>query len=229
MTTLTQITSTQGAKEATANDNFSALSPGAMYGRRPAAHTGLTWGYYGGVIWANGAWRTVANGTIACTASSTNYIGLDVEGSGTNPSVTKSTSGFADGEIPLYEVVTDATDITGETDRRLTLSLNPQGHDAQVIAYAATITPDVLAGKIVQVGQLTGAITVNAPTNPFLGAELIFVFEQDGTGSRVVTWNAAFNAPTDAGGAANETGSVHFIYDDSSSAWVQVGGALEWN
>ena len=232
MTTLTQITSTQGAKETSVNNQHSALSPAAFLGRRAEAITGLTFAYYGGVIWANGGWRSIADGTLSMTASDTNYVELDIEGDATDPAVSSNIVGFTDGAIPLYEIVTDGTDITSYTDRRVALSLQPQGHDIQVIAYAASITPDALAGKIVQVGQLTGAITVNAPSNPFTGAELIFLFEQEGGSPdplHAVTWNSVFNAPTDSGGNAGEAGAVHFVYDASAAAWVQVGGALEWN
>lgn len=228
MTTLTQILSTQSGKENTANENFSSVSPAGFLGRRAVAHLLLDWAYYGGVVWANGGWRIIADGVVACTASQTNYIGLDLEGDGTDPAITKNTTGFVDGEIPLYEVGCDATDITGETDRRVGIDLAPQqGHDVQTIAWATPITPDALAGEVVDLGAIAAALTVNAPTNPFLGARLTFLFLQNGTGNFAITWNAAFKKSTDpTAGSPNQQGTISFIYDGAN--WVQTGGALIW-
>lgn len=55
---------------------------------------------------------------------------------------------------------------------------------------------------------------------------LVFSFTQDGTGSRIITWNAAFKKAADGAGTANQKGSTSFVYDGAS--WVQVGGALVW-
>jgi len=49
--------------------------------------------------------------------------------------------------------------------------------------------------------SLTENITVNAPTNPSNGQTIWIILQQDGTGSRTVTWNAVFcfaggSAPT---------------------------------
>lgn len=65
------------------------------------------------------------------------------------------------------------------------------------IAYAASITPNCGTTDILNVGQLTGPITINAPTgNKVDGQNLRFRFAQDATG-RVITWNAAFVFGTD--------------------------------
>ena len=50
MTTLTTIAAGVGAIT-DINDNFIAASPAALYGRRAAATSGLTWGYYGLKAW----------------------------------------------------------------------------------------------------------------------------------------------------------------------------------
>ena len=51
-------------------ENFRSVSPAGLYGIDPATTTGLTLGYLGGEF--NGV--TVANGTVALTASATNYV-----------------------------------------------------------------------------------------------------------------------------------------------------------
>jgi len=98
----------------------------------------------------------------------------------------------------------------------------PIGQD---VAYAASITPDAALGHVV-VGQLTGNLTINAPTNPAKHQILAFAFAQDGTGSWAITWDSVFRKAADAAGAASEKGATSFIYDGAE--WVQLGGALDW-
>lgn len=69
---------------------------------------------------------------------------------------------------------------------------------SQSIAFAASITPDATLGEFVLVGTLTGAITVNNPSNSAVGQFLCFRYTQDATGGRVVTYGANYRT----GGAA---------------------------
>jgi len=108
-TLLDTLTSNQSSKEVTANALFDAASPSTLWGRRASTCTGLTWGYYGG--WFNGA---IANGTIALSASVTNYLMADQ----TTGAVTANTTGFTAGKIALYTVVTGATAVTSYADQR---------------------------------------------------------------------------------------------------------------
>lgn len=224
---VTSVADTEPAKETVINDNFLAVGPAGYYGRDKPNETGLTAALFAGMEYVNGAWYSVAAATLSLTASSTNYVEINLENAGAAPAISFNTSGFTPGRRPIAEYTTDGSSITGYTDRRLSFIAPQQSPDIQSVAYAAAIDTDALAGQVVIVGQLTGNITVNAPTNPSVGAKLTYVFEQDGTGSRVVTWNAVFNTPTDSGGAAGETGAVTFVYNGTS--WVQVGGALAWN
>lgn len=95
------------------------------------------------------------------------------------------------------------------------------------IAYSASITPNCGTTDIVNVGTLTGAITINAPTGTKVdGQNLRFRFVQDGTG-RVITWNAAFAFGTDVTSAlipttANAKFEVMFTWDATSSKWRAV-------
>ena len=57
----------------------------------------------------------------------------------------------------------------------------------QGIAYATSITPDLSSGNVIKVGELTGNITVNNPTNPTTAEEVYIRFVQDSSGGRVVT------------------------------------------
>ena len=92
----------------------------------------------------------------------------------------------------------------------------------QVVAYAASITPNPTKGEYVEVGALTGGITINAPTRPAKGLLLTFRFLQDATGGRAVTWNAAFkHAWSDTGNTANKQSTIRFVYDGTN--WIQMG------
>ena len=63
----------------------------------------------------------------------------------------------------------------------------------QTIAYGATIATNVALGRNIEVGTLTGNITVSNPTNPPEdGGTITYRFVQDSTGNRVVTWGTAF-------------------------------------
>lgn len=99
------------------------------------------------------------------------------------------------------------------------------GH-VQVIAYSASITPNAQDGDRVLVGTLTGALTVNAPTNGYKGQTLMFQFTQDATGGRVVTWNAVFRKAADGAGTSNQKAVTNFLYDGTD--WIQICGALTY-
>ncbi|MBK8772511.1 MAG: hypothetical protein IPM06_19095 [Rhizobiales bacterium] len=115
-TNLDLLVQSQASKEITVNAFFDAASPSTLYGRRQSTTTGLTWGYYGGMVLVNGVLTAINNGTVALTASATNYV----EALPTDGSVSKNTSAFTAGRIPLYSVVTGTSTITSYTDYRLT-------------------------------------------------------------------------------------------------------------
>src|SRR4051812_39091733 len=113
MTTLAQISETQAQKATTANENFDALAYAALFGRRAAGVTGLTWAYYGGILYVGGVSTAIADGTVALTNTATNYVEATTAGV-----VSANTDGFTAGRIPLYTVTTAGGVITGYTDQR---------------------------------------------------------------------------------------------------------------
>lgn len=113
-THLDTITASQSAKEVTANAVFDAASPAAIFGRRASTSSGLTWGYYGGRMLVDGVLTTIANGTVALTASTTNYVETTRAGV-----VSKNTTAFTAGSIPLYTIVTGTATVTSYTDERV--------------------------------------------------------------------------------------------------------------
>lgn len=113
-----------GANAATrVNEGFDAASPGLMYGRRASTTTGLTWGYYGGRFSST----LVANGTVALTASSSNYV---VASRSTGAvSVSTSTTNWNDtaNYARLYLVVTGSVAATSYEDHRQAIAAAAPG------------------------------------------------------------------------------------------------------
>lgn len=67
---LQQVTEGQANPEVVINRNSQTLEHQGVYGQRQSAHSGLTWGYYGGRWGGN----SVADGTLTLTNSTTNYV-----------------------------------------------------------------------------------------------------------------------------------------------------------
>jgi hypothetical protein len=95
----------------------------------------------------------------------------------------------------------------------------PESIRAVSVAYAATVTPNADTTDVLNIGALTGALSVGAPTGtPVDGQKMTIRLLQDGTGGRVITWNAAFAFGTDITAAMEPTAA--------SSKWERV---FEWN
>lgn len=92
----------------------------------------------------------------------------------------------------------------------------------QTLAYAATITPDPYKGQTIKVA-LTGNVTVAATTRHHVGARMTFVFKQDATGGRTVTWNAQYKANWTPNTAANLRNAITFEFDGTN--WLQLSDA----
>lgn len=154
MTTIVQISASQAAKEVTANEAFLALGPTGLFGRKYTTTAGLTWGYYGGILMVDGVLTTIADGTVALTASATQYLEATRAGV-----VSKNTTGFSAGRIPLYTVVTGASSITSYSDQRLT---NPRrtGRLSKSVAGGANVTLTAAEARN-EILELTGALTAN--------------------------------------------------------------------
>jgi hypothetical protein len=101
-------------------------------------------------------------------------------------------------------------------------------------AFTASLTPDPYKAEVVTM-TLTAATTVNAPaltgTDNLAGIyypkgmRLRFVFTQDGTGGRVVTWNAAFTIVAPEGSTEKGTTATYdFIYTGTN--WLQLVNAV---
>lgn len=100
-----------------------------------------------------------------------------------------------DGTIIFDAELLKRGDVTHGADVKALLGISKK---AQAVAYAATITPNINLGTVINVGTITGAITIAAPTGtPVDGQEITFRFVQDGTG-HAFTWNSVFVFSTES-------------------------------
>lgn len=111
--TLDQLSTSSANIPTRINESQDALSPGSLYGRRASTTTGLTWGYYGGRYQS----AAIANGTLALTASTTNYVVAAVAGGAVSVS-TATTNWNSSSYIRLYKIVTGASAVTSYEDHR---------------------------------------------------------------------------------------------------------------
>ncbi|HLK72257.1 MAG TPA: hypothetical protein VKU77_01275 [Streptosporangiaceae bacterium] len=93
----------------------------------------------------------------------------------------------------------------------------------------ATIATNAALGNDFRV-TLGGNRTMGAPSNPADGQKITYQLTQDATGSRTVTWNAAFDfgtsgAPTLTLTAA-KTDLIRFVYNATAAKWFYDGSQL---
>lgn len=130
------ISSSQASKEVTANALFDASSPATLYGRRASTSSALTWGFYGGKLNISGAVTSINNGTVALTASSTNYIVASRSTGAVSASTATTNWNNTSEYIKLYSVVTGTSTVTSYIDYRTLL----QTQTADVVQYTAGVS-----------------------------------------------------------------------------------------
>lgn len=108
------VSTSQTNQTAKANALFDAVSPVAIFGLKAATTTGLTLGYHGGKITVNGVVTTVADGTVALSASSTNYV----EANPATGAITKNITAYTAGYWRIGRAVTGTASITTWYDDR---------------------------------------------------------------------------------------------------------------
>jgi len=161
---LVLLVQSQSGKEATANALWNSMSQAALFSRYSSS--GLIWYYYGGTMIVDGVVTQIANNFstgVTLSASATNYIEADRSGT-----VTKNTTGFTPGRIPLYTAVTNATTITSYTDCRgqwQPLHI-PSKASVAVTAADVTLTQAQAACRYLTItGVLTGNRNVIVPND----------------------------------------------------------------
>jgi hypothetical protein len=96
------------------NDNFASASPASFYARDPVSTTGLTWGYVGGRF----ASTSVASGTVALTASNTNYVVAAIASGAVSAATTTTNWNDSSNYIRLYKIVAGSATVTSYEDHR---------------------------------------------------------------------------------------------------------------
>ncbi|MBX9636505.1 MAG: hypothetical protein K2Q45_03030 [Nitrosomonas sp.] len=161
MTAILQMVPAQTNKEQVFNENLASVNIAADFAMRPETTGGLTWGYYGGTIIVDGTYTVISNGTIALSASTTNYIEMTRAGV-----VSKNTTRFTAGRIPLYQVVTDGSGPTAITDKRTLYK--PFGYLSIAMSDAdKTLTKAESDNEFLKfTGTLTAGRTITLPAIP---------------------------------------------------------------
>lgn len=137
---------------------------------------------------------------------------LTISGGSSNCVVRMTTNGFT---------AANKVSISGQTVQNIVEVDCSSG--SYGVAYAATVTPDLAQGSFVDIGALTGNITIAAPQASFnTGVPLTFDFTQDGTGGRTVTWNAVFQTTWQPNAAASSVSSITFQWDSNDALWVPI-------
>jgi hypothetical protein len=174
-TNLDLIATSQAQKEVTANALFDAASASMMLGRRASTCSALTWGYYGGGMIVSGVPTVIANGTVALTASSTNYV--EADGNGV---VTANVIDFTVGAYPLYKVVTGSATVTSYIDYRISYAVfTGNGTVTSVAAsvpaeFAVAGSPITAAGTLAITKAVQNANKVWAGPTTGADAEPVF-------------------------------------------------------
>lgn len=106
----------------------------------------------------------------------------------------------------------------------ISIAINGYGGQ-QDLSYSATRTPNPTLGNIINIGALTGGITINPPSaaNSWTGATMTLKFTQDGTGGRTVTFASGIKANWTPNTGAGKVNVISFVYDGTD--WVQTATA----
>ena len=92
----------------------------------------------------------------------------------------------------------------------------------------ATITWDASVAQVAKV-TLGGARTLSAPTNGATGQFISLLVIQDGTGSRTLTWNSAYEFASDTAPTLTTTASLGdlFTFRYNGTKWLETGRNLK--
>lgn len=143
-------------KETTANAVFNAGSVALLFGNRLSTTSGLTWGYYGGIIFVAGARVLVASGTVLLTANATNYVEVDAAGA-----ISVNTSGPTAGKLLLHTLVTNATAVVpaSSTEHRTAIALARFFFQYVAVAMGDVDKTLTQAQALCETIECTGALT----------------------------------------------------------------------
>ena len=144
MATMQQLSASQVSPEVPINENFESLEHQAVYGKRHAVTTGLTWGYYGG-RWGGFA---ITAATLTLTNNATNYI-VVLRSTGA-ASVSTSATNWNDAGLyaRVYKLTVAGGVVTATEDHRSgPLGVHGQTPAAAVLTVASAATIAIALGQ----------------------------------------------------------------------------------
>lgn len=103
----------QASAEVVVNRNFEALEAFATYGQRQSAHSGLTWGYYGG-RWGG---FSVADGTLTLS-NATNYVVVELATGAISTATTTTNWNDTANYARVYQITATGGAVTAVQDHR---------------------------------------------------------------------------------------------------------------
>lgn len=212
MTTLAQLSEQQLNKSVTVNDDFMAVSPAGLFGVNNSLTSALTFAYYGGYMLVDGVQTLAADGTLALTASQTNYIEATRAGV-----VSKNVVGFTAGSTPLYTAVTGTATITTLTDYRVLGAQQPDGVLTKAMSSDANYTLSAAEARN-RILQIIGGTALSATRNIFIPAVARYYIVYNGsTGAQSIQFITPSGSPQVGVVIAN--GKRAIIYCDGADVW----------
>ena len=193
---------------------------------------GLIFYFESGVYRYGNVNNVIAPGNISVTASSTNYMEIDVD---TN-TVVVNTTGFTNNNIPLWKITTDVSTMTAVADKRsmlyalpqkLTTTDSPTFADLNV-ANLSVSTDLIINGDLTVNGTTT---TVNSTVTTVddvimtLGGDTAPVVDDNKDRGMEFRWHDGVGAKTGFFGYDDSISKFTFIPDGSNSSEVYSGDA----
>jgi hypothetical protein len=138
------LTLNDGVERVIDSDKVDSAAVGYSFGYKRNTTAALNVGYYGGVISVAGVKTIIADGTVALTDATTNYVERTAAGV-----VSKNTVGYTAGQIPMFRAVTAAGVVTGITDDR----------QSNVVGDSLVVGNEEVSGNLVVRGTInTGTV-----------------------------------------------------------------------
>jgi hypothetical protein len=145
---------------------------------------------------------------------------------GTNVSATAAELNYSD--LATLGTTAASKVFTADANNLTTVS-GALANVEDTLTDGATITWDVIDSPVAKV-TLAGNRTLSAPsgTTPISGQFISLLAIQDGTGSRTITWNAAYEFATDTAPTLTTTANLGdvFTFRYNGAKWLEVGRNL---
>jgi hypothetical protein len=103
----------QSLAEVVTNRNFETLEHQSVYGQRQSAHSGLTWGYYGG-RWGG---FSVSDGTLTLS-NATNYVVVQRSDGAISTSTSSTNWNDTSAYARVYQITASGGAVTAVQDHR---------------------------------------------------------------------------------------------------------------